>query len=917
MTVWGSWVKNEWNFRSGINVTQTGVSDDHYTFAVDGYSQSTQSVINYGKSVLQWSESGDPSWHDLGTVYPSGLGYGATAHNISLTDTFTRYYGKTRTAQYRHWFSSPDSSDSAYQAGGYAQVDLTIAARPYAKPRAPKSGRVAYTSDKSVTVGWQADYDGTYDAQPWTGVYVWRSTDGGSWAKVATLGWDKTSWADTTTSANHSYAYQVSSYNPTGESSRTACGTVRTTPAAPAGVSVARTSATAFKVGATSGSNWGNSATKVHVRVAVDGGDWEDVSTALAVGGTVAYSGAANHRYQFACRAWGTSSWGKWAYSSTYYTAPSAPTGAAVARASDTSQRVTWALGTNAAKCWQGIYVQRSVDGGAWASLATLSGTPTNHADGSTAANHRYRYRVAAYNSYATSGWAETGDVYTTPRAPSVVTAAATGPAAVEVSASGLSAIAEAFEVSHRAGATGEWEDAVRASSLPCAMSSVAGENYYRVRALRGSLASAWTESAGVTTVAQPKAPTVTGVQSRYATGLTPEVSWVPNHPDGSAQQAAQVEHTAPDGTATTVDVTGDATSAALPALAKGHHSVRVRTKGAWAEGDGWGEWCDAAEFDAYDLAKVTFTAPAAGAELDRVPVTLSWDAEDETGIAFQTLEVLGPDGFVLHSANLAGDARSYRLDQSTLMPQNRSSYVARLTAWGGSGLSVTVEVAFSTLWSAPDLASCEVSYDGLAAAQLRVSFGAAEGLPETVAVDVERVLADGSSLTLATGMADGETVVDRLPPLNVPYSYRLTAHSEAGSTSVATVAATARCPDAVLSWGTDASRGVRCRYNPSLSHSYSRGVEYLHFADGGASGGLPVAYGLDQRDRATSLSWDVTDFAAADAMARSVYDCWLRLPTGQRCRAGVSWDIDRRAPGLWTVAAKLTETVWEEPSLG
>ena len=114
---------------------------------------------------------------------------------------------------------------------------------------------MAYTNDKSITVGWQADYDGTYDAQPWTGAYVWRSTDGGSWAKVATLSWDKTSWADTTTSANHSYAYQVSAYNPSGESARTACGTVRTTPAAPAGVAVTRTSATAFEVGATSGSN--------------------------------------------------------------------------------------------------------------------------------------------------------------------------------------------------------------------------------------------------------------------------------------------------------------------------------------------------------------------------------------------------------------------------------------------------------------------------------------------------------------------------------------------------------------------------------------------------------------------------------------------------------------------------------------
>ena len=344
---------------------------------------------------------------------------------------------------------------------------------------------------------------------------------------------------------------------------------------------------------------------------------------------------------------------------------------------------------------------------------------------------------------------------------------------------------------------------------------------------------------------------------------------------------------------------------------------MRVRTKGAWAEGDGWGEWSQAAAFDVYDPSKVAFKAPTAGGTVDRVPVTVSWDATDETGISSQEIRVLSASGAVLHSATLVGTARSYRLDQSTLMPQNRSSYAVRLTVWAGSGLSVTSELHFSTLWSAPDLARASVTYDEAMAAHVRASFGTAASLPATVSVDVERVLPDGSTLPIGSGLSDGQSVIDRLPPLNSPYSYRLTAHSAAGSTSVATFGTTARCEDVVLNFGTDASRAVRCRYNPGLSHSYARGVEFLHFADGGASGGLPVAYGLDTRDRSTSLSWDVIDFAAADSMARSEYDCWFRLPTGQRGRAGVSWDIDRKAPGVWTVSAKLTETVWEEPALG
>lgn len=922
MTVWGDWVKNEWNFRSGINVTQTGVSDDHYTFAVDGYSQSTQSVINYGKSVLQWSESGDPDWHDLGTVYPSGLAYGETAHNNSLTDTFTRYYGRTRTAQYRHWFSSPGSSDPAYQAGGYAKVDLTIEARPYAKPRAPKSGRVAYTSDNSITVGWQANYDDSYGAQPWTGVYVWRSTDGGTWQKVATLSWDKTSWADTTTSANHSYAYQVSSYNHSGESEWTACGTVRTTPSAPAGVSVTRTSATAFKVGATSGSNWANSATKVQVRASVDGGDWKDVATSLSVGGTVAYSGAANHRYRFACRAYGTNSWGALAYSGDIYTAPSAPSGAAVVRASDTSQKVTWALGANAAACWQGVYVQRSVDGGAWASLASLSGTPTNHTDGSTAADHRYRYRVASWNGYATSGWTETGDVYTTPRAPSAVYAAATGPAAVEVSATGLSAIAEAFEVSHRAGAAGEWETATRVSSLPCAMSSVTGENYYRVRALRGSLASAWTESAGVTTAEQPKAPTLTGVSSRYATGAMAPVGWVPNHPDGSAQVAAQVESTAPDGTVATADVAGATASCDVGPLSKGHWSVRVRTKGAWAEGDGWGEWSEAAEFDAYDLPVVSLTSP--GDTVDRMPVTVEWEASDETGIASQSVELVDASGSVVFAVTLAGEARSFTITARDFLPDNGASYAACVEVTAGSSFTSGDESTFTVAWDSPSTPSAALTVTGGLAVRVRVDFAAVEGLPATDYVSLWREY-DGEMTLLADGMGDGEEAIDYLPPLNADFSYVLVAHSESTAQTRGTAAGRVDSDGMeAFSFGADASRCLMLGLSADVSDSVAHTGETFRFALGEGAANLPTFYPDGGTSATGTRSYDMTRVSQYRELLSAIRDpacavCWYRDFWGGRHRVMATWQTSYASSSysLWRATASVTEVAWEEPNHG
>ena len=830
MTVWGDWVKNSWNFRAGIDARQTGSDDQHVYFAIDGYSQSTQTVINYGRSVLQWSEDGDPEWHDLANVYPSALGYGQTAHNSSATDSFQRYYGRTRTAQYRHWFRSPGSSDSAYQAGGYARQDFTIPARPYALPRPPRSAAVAYASDSSVTVGWQPDYDGTYDAQPWTGVNVYRSVDGGAFSKVATVGWDVTSWADAATSANHSYAYQVASYNSTGESSRVSCGTVRTTPAAPLSV----------------------------------------VAT----------------------------------------------------RVSDSSQKVTWQLPSNAASSWEAVEVQRSDDGAEWKSLARISGTPANYTDTSTEANHAYAYRVRADNAQSSSGWVQSSTVWTTPRAPSKVTAAATGPTSVSVSATGLSAIAEAFEVGHRAGASGEWEAAERFGSLPATMASVAGENSYRVRAVRGSLASAWTESSAVTTVALPKAPTLTGLSARYATGSTAYVRWSANHPDGSAQVAAQAESTAPDGTKLTVDVDGGLAVAAVGPLAKGTWSVRVRTKGVWAEGDGWGEWSEPSEFEVCDLPKVALTSP--GKAVDRMPIAVAWEASDATGVANQHVAIRDAAGAVVFSASVSGAERSISVTAADFLPVNGASYSVTVTVTGGSSLSASVSATFKVEWNSPSTPTADLRVTGGLAVRVRVAFGTAEGLPATDYVSLWRDCG-GETVMLADRMADGEEAIDYLPPLNADFSYVLVAHSE--STSQTRGVAACRVDSGgmeAFSFGADASRCVLLGLSADVSDSVAHTGETFRFALGEDAPNLPTFYPDGGTSATGTRSYDMVRLSEYRALLAVVRDpscavCWYRDHWGGRHRVMATWQTSYSSSSysLWRATASVTEVAWEEPNHG
>lgn len=826
--VWGPWVKNAYNFRAGLRYS-TDTQPDRVNVSLVGLSQSAQSTINYGKSVLEYTEDGS-TFHNLANVYPSVLGYGQTVTNSSASDWWTRVYGRDRSIYLQHWFSSPDSSISEYVTGGRAGAWVTIPARAYERPKAPLSPSLVRDSDSSVTLAWKANYTGSSEAYPWTGVNVYRSVDGGQWAKLGSVSWDKTGYTDATTSANHRYDYKVRSYNGTGESEDASCGTA--------------------------------------------------------------------------------------------YTTPSSPSSATVVRSSDTSQRVSWGLGENASATWGSVVVQRSVDGGDWAKLATLSGTATNYTDNGTSADHAYSYRVASANADASSGWVSAGTVCTTPAAPKSVTAAATGAATVSVSATGLSAIASAFDVEHRAGASGEWGETTRVAALPTAMASAAGENFYRVRAVRDGLASAWTASEGVITVAQPKAPTVTGVAARYATGSKATVSWAPNHPDGSEQTAAQAELTDPSGKASTKSVTGSSTSVATAALSKGHWSVRVRTRGAWAEGDGWGEWSQAVEFDVYDPPKVSVTSP--GAEVDRMPIAVSWDASDETGIASQLLEVCDAVGAVVLSERLAGDVRSDTIDASRLLPNNGASYSVRVTVTGGSSLSASSTAAFKVAWNSPATPAASLSYADDLSVRVRVSFGDAEGLPATSYASVYR-RAGGEDVQIASSLADGEEVVDRMAPLNSDYSYAIVAHSESGSQTEAVVPAHLDSMGAeAFSFGQDASRCVALALDADVSDTVAHSGETFHFALGDGVANLPTFYPDGLTDATGSRSYAVTSVEQYLELRSLAGDpsnavCWYRDHWGGRHRVTATWQTSYSSASysLWKVSANVTEVIWEEPLHG
>ena len=401
------------------------------------------------------------------------------------------------------------------------------------------------------------------------------------------------------------------------------------------------------------------------------------------------------------------------------YQQPHPPSNPACERVSDTQQKLTWQgdyTGMDGLYPWSNVLVDRMTDEGPWTQIAKLDWSAVNYTDNGTSANHRYRYALRSTGPGGTSERVECsgGPLYTTPAAPGSVTASKSSASSVTLSAEGLPAWAEGYEIERTADGGGSWGSVGTADTFPWTDASApAGTIRYRVRSYRGDLYSAYVESNSITTITPPLAPTVQALPSVVATGSALTVQWAPNHPDGSAQEQAQVEYTVGSGSAQTATVQGSATSYRLPASATssaGTVSVRVRTHGL---DDEWGAWSAAQTVRVAVPPSAGITVPPIdGARVGSLPLTVEWDASDATGISSQSMALLDSAGRTLYSASLGASERELVLDESTYLLDNATSYMLRLTVRGGSSLTTTVARSFSTSFAEPARPDAALSVD-------------------------------------------------------------------------------------------------------------------------------------------------------------------------------------------------------------
>lgn len=398
------------------------------------------------------------------------------------------------------------------------------------------------------------------------------------------------------------------------------------------------------------------------------------------------------------------------------YSTPYAPSSCSASRSSDSSAKVTWTNGsTTTTRPRTRTYIERQTDAGSWVQKTYVGSSVSSYTDSGISANHRYRYRVRAYNTAGYSSYATSGYIYTTPAAPSSVTIARTGDGtAVQVSAVTSNATyATSWDVQYSVNG-GSWVDYGSVTSFPFTFTPDGGTVQVRVRSVRSSMSSGWTTSASIQTIVAPNAPAVTIAGGSYAvaTGAVLTVEWVPDHPDGSDQTEAEVEWVL-DGSSATESIDGDATSYTLPESASESPATvqaRVRTHGVY---DGWGAWSSYVSVNVCEPSSVVIGNPAVDDDVvDRLPLDVEWSVYDSTGVASQTLELLDGSGSVLYTLQMDGEVREHRFTVSDFGFENDSRYLIRLTVRAGSTLVTVAERWFVTEWREPPLPTYDISVD-------------------------------------------------------------------------------------------------------------------------------------------------------------------------------------------------------------
>lgn len=647
------------------------------------------------------------------------------------------------------------------------------------------------------------------------------------------------------------------------------------------------------------------------------------------------------------------------------YSAPRPPKGVTLARKSDTRADLAWATDyddANGAQPWHNVLIERSTDDGGFVQIATLSWEDVNYTDNGISAGHKYAYRIRSKNPAGYSSYVSAGEMFTSPLTPKKAALSTISGTRMRLSVTAGSPYADEY-LYQMSLSGGSWS-AEKSMQGTADVEAGGGEVRARVRAKKSGLYSGYRESNAVTTITAPSAPTIGGFEDVYALPATAKIRWNRVHPDGSEQTAAQVEVTYPGGSVKTFDVAGSTAEYGIKLDAEGEYRIRVRTKGL---DPSWGAWSAPKAIFAENRPQAYFTTPSHdGTVVNVAPFTVEWEIETSSGVSRQSLTAKRPNGIAVGLWPLGSDVRSFTFGPDTFILESLVDWTIELTVWDGYSLKVVAKRVVRTDYAEPAIPNADIRTDP---ANLSVSVRALGGerawtvdsegtlhSPEffdgstdhvpvgsgfgessviggmsmgivvpTTRLSVMVILPDGTQRAMGDDIPDGNSVIDRLPPLNTEYHYLITAYSDSGTATTNKIAYTVDSDGReAFNYGADASSAVLLGLDAQCDSSVSHGGELFNFALGSQTPALPSFYpdGTSQATGTRSYAiTDVGEYRKLDSVARDPANavCWYRDHWGGRHRVKADWRLGYAAASylLWSACASVTEVMWEEPVNG
>ncbi len=582
------------------------------------------------------------------------------------------------------------STTDAWVAVGL--TDVTCNGAPL---EAPANLTATVLSSSRINLAW-TDNSGSED-----GFELARSSDGGSFIRVATLGPNATSFPDTALVANTAYFYRVRAFLGTGRSDYSNVAEASTLPPPVAPTSLSATAVSSGRINLA----WVDNSTGeagFKVERSTDGVTFAVVFTLGANASSVADTTLAPAtQYYYRVRAYEGPNYSGFSNvaSATTLPAPAPPTGLTATPVSSSRINLAW---TDNATNESGYKVERSADGVSFSLLAITGANAVSYSNTSLTSSTPYHYRVAATNGSHDSAYSNVAPATTLapPAAPSNLVATAVSTSRINLTWVDNSTYEQGFKVERSSDGVNFAQIAVLGANATsyANLSLAAGTAYhYRVRAYDGPNHSGYSNVASATTqtLAAPTSLTATPVSSSRI-----NLAWT----DNASNEAGFALERSTDGVSFTQIAWPGAnvTSFANLSLASGAYSYRVRAY----------EGSNSSGFS--NVASATTLAPpaapsnlvATAASTSRINLSWTDNATYEQGFKVER----SSDGVnFAQIAVLAANAASY----ANLSLAAGTTYHYRVRAYDGpnhSGYSSVASATTQTLAAPTGLTATPVS---------------------------------------------------------------------------------------------------------------------------------------------------------------------------------------------------------------